>query len=117
MPKPLNHWLGGFLRPWDLGSPKKIVIFIYSALLGMLTHVIWDAFTHAGKLLFYSMIFASGLLLSIGIIYIKTHSVESLDLGSVVVTGIDALLLGILLSSLISRAWHKPKVILKEVQS
>lgn len=31
-------------------SPRllKIIVFLYSALFGMLTHVVWDSFTHAG---------------------------------------------------------------------
>ncbi|GAK42960.1 hypothetical protein TCA2_5454 [Paenibacillus sp. TCA20] len=33
-------------RTSNFGLPVKIIIFCYSALLGMLTHVVWDAFTH-----------------------------------------------------------------------
>lgn len=47
MPKPLNNWLGIFTKPWNLSSLKKVIVFAYSALLGMLSHVIWDSFTHA----------------------------------------------------------------------
>lgn len=35
-----------YQRISDFGLPAKMIIFCYSALLGMLTHVVWDAFTH-----------------------------------------------------------------------
>lgn len=49
LPRPLDNWYE-YLRqsksPWILKNLKSIFIFIYSSLLGMLTHVLWDAFTH-----------------------------------------------------------------------
>lgn len=33
---------------WGLQSWSRLLVFAYSALLGSLTHVIWDAFTHKG---------------------------------------------------------------------
>lgn len=33
-------------RKSNLSIPAKVIVFCYSALLGMLTHVVWDAFTH-----------------------------------------------------------------------
>lgn len=48
MPSPIDKWFSNFLyRSWNLSSIKKVLIFVYSALLGMLTNVIWDSFTHA----------------------------------------------------------------------
>lgn len=48
MPKPIDKLFSRFLyRPWNSGSIKKVLTFVYSALLGMLTHVVWDSFTHA----------------------------------------------------------------------
>jgi hypothetical protein len=174
MPKPLNNWLGVFIKPWNLNSLKKVIVFAYSALLGMFTHVIWDSFTHAEgffvklipylstkisfygytiflfkilqhsstivgmfiiliylymkrnlnskivaitsgkKLLFYLIIIISTLILIFSIIHIKAQSIGSIDIGSIVVIVIDSLFLGILLSSLISRFWHKPRAIIKD---
>lgn len=171
MPQPISNWLGTYIKPWNIGTLKKVIIFIYSALLGMLTHVIWDSFTHAEgvfvmlipflstkislfgytvflykilqhgstifgmliilvylyikrnpnskvttiplgkKLLFYSIIILTSLVLIFGIIYIKTLSVDLVNIGSLVVIAIDCLFLGTLLSSLISRLWYKPSVV------
>lgn len=45
-----NH-LPAFLQDFtsvkrESGIPLKVIVFCYSALFGMLTHVIWDSFTH-----------------------------------------------------------------------
>lgn len=31
---------------WRISSIRSLVVFIYSALIGMLTHLLWDSFTH-----------------------------------------------------------------------
>ncbi|MBF8983399.1 DUF4184 family protein [Lutibacter sp. B2] len=36
------------MESWGIHSIKELFIFIYSAIVGMLSHVIWDAFTHNG---------------------------------------------------------------------
>lgn len=33
-------------KVWKIRGFKELLIFIYSSLIGMLTHVFWDAFTH-----------------------------------------------------------------------
>lgn len=47
LPRPFDGWYG-YLRTEQFGlhSWKDGFVFIYSALLGMITHIIWDAFTH-----------------------------------------------------------------------
>ncbi|EPB9414049.1 DUF4184 family protein [Clostridium perfringens] len=47
LPRPLDNWYG-YLRTEQFGlhSWKEVIVFIYSALLGMITHVLWDGFTH-----------------------------------------------------------------------
>ncbi|MBA9025834.1 DUF4184 family protein [Peribacillus huizhouensis] len=35
-----------YTKKSDASQPLKIIVFCYSALFGMLTHVIWDSFTH-----------------------------------------------------------------------
>lgn len=47
MPSPIDRWFNHIAdKTWTLNSLSKFLIFIYSALFGMLTHVIWDSFTH-----------------------------------------------------------------------
>lgn len=51
--KTLHRHLPSFLQeaaPEKAPSTKslRIVVFVYSALFGMLTHVVWDSFTHLG---------------------------------------------------------------------
>ncbi len=49
IPKPISFWFSGVAeKNWNLASFQRIITFIYSALLGMLTHVVWDSFTHSG---------------------------------------------------------------------
>ncbi|MDZ4994531.1 DUF4184 family protein [Clostridium perfringens] len=47
LPRPFDGWYG-YLRTEQFGlhSWREGLVFIYSALLGMVTHIIWDAFTH-----------------------------------------------------------------------
>jgi len=48
LPHPLNNWYWYFAeRKWGLHNTWSLLIFIYSALLGMVTHVFWDSFTHS----------------------------------------------------------------------
>ncbi|AWZ47525.1 DUF4184 domain-containing protein [Clostridiaceae bacterium 14S0207] len=48
MPTPFDRWYIHYAyTPWSLNSIKEIFIFIYSTLLGMLTHIVWDSFTHS----------------------------------------------------------------------
>lgn len=52
MPKPLDDFLiKNCLLPynnWCLKSVRDFVVFSYSAIIGMVTHVLWDGFTHKG---------------------------------------------------------------------
>ncbi|WP_105616361.1 DUF4184 family protein [Vallitalea okinawensis] len=49
LPKSFSTKYSSFARQrWRIGSFKELVIFIYSALLGMATHILWDSFTHEG---------------------------------------------------------------------
>ncbi|WP_138207666.1 DUF4184 family protein [Haloimpatiens lingqiaonensis] len=44
---PLDQWYWYISeKRWNLNSIKKIIIFTYSCILGMITHVLWDGFTH-----------------------------------------------------------------------
>lgn len=43
----LPHFLqDSYTKKSDASQPLKRIVFCYSALFGMLTHVIWDSFTH-----------------------------------------------------------------------
>lgn len=33
---------------WSISSLRSFIVFVYSALIGMMTHVFWDGFTHKG---------------------------------------------------------------------
>lgn len=47
MPSPIDKWFNYIAnKTWTLNSVAKFIIFIYSALFGMVTHIIWDSFTH-----------------------------------------------------------------------
>jgi len=47
LPHQLSNLVSGYAqKEWNLNSLRKVAVFIYSALLGMLTHIIWDSFTH-----------------------------------------------------------------------
>ncbi|WP_168198225.1 DUF4184 family protein [Crassaminicella thermophila] len=49
LPKPLDSWYEYLMQSrskWELKDIKRIIIFIYSAFIGMFSHVFWDAFTH-----------------------------------------------------------------------
>ncbi|MCP4179510.1 MAG: DUF4184 family protein [bacterium] len=47
LPKPYNrYYLYMLNRKWKIKSIRHLLVFIYSALLGMFTHLFWDAFTH-----------------------------------------------------------------------
>ncbi len=49
LPKQVSKKLGGIYRDTiNLKSPIDYVVFIFSALFGMLTHIAWDGFTHKG---------------------------------------------------------------------
>lgn len=47
MPSPLDRWYSYMaLKSWHIRGFKEVIVFIYSSLLGMITHVLWDTFTH-----------------------------------------------------------------------
>ena len=47
MPKPFaGYYSYAIDERWGLYTWKEFFVFCYSALFGMLTHVVWDAFTH-----------------------------------------------------------------------
>ncbi|HEX9060624.1 MAG TPA: DUF4184 family protein [Clostridia bacterium] len=47
MPSPIDRWYSYMAhKDWRLRGFKGVIVFIYSSLLGMITHVLWDAFTH-----------------------------------------------------------------------
>lgn len=48
LPSPFNkYYINLVMNGWKLTSIKSLVIFIYSAFIGMATHIIWDSFTHS----------------------------------------------------------------------
>ncbi|NLD46038.1 MAG: DUF4184 family protein [Clostridiaceae bacterium] len=51
LPVPFDKWYEYLAaKDWKINSSKEMLIFIYSSLVGMFTHVFWDAFTHeSGK--------------------------------------------------------------------
>lgn len=49
LPNVLSHRLTPLLQAKNrLNSLRQLIVFSYSALLGMFTHVFWDSFTHDG---------------------------------------------------------------------
>ncbi|MCG7407243.1 DUF4184 family protein [Paenibacillus sp. ACRRX] len=47
LPEPISTWYRTHaVQTWGIHSLHSFIIFVYSALLGMATHVAWDAFTH-----------------------------------------------------------------------
>nr|MBS9408177.1 DUF4184 family protein [Streptococcus oralis] len=47
LPKPFAGYFAYAVdERWGLHTWKDFFVFCYSALFGMLTHVVWDAFTH-----------------------------------------------------------------------
>lgn len=47
LPSPLDDYYFYLVKDrFKITSLREIIIFIYSAILGMITHVIWDGFTH-----------------------------------------------------------------------
>jgi hypothetical protein len=49
LPKPIDRWFYHIaMGRWSIKSIKDLYIFIYSAIIGMFSHVLWDGFTHEG---------------------------------------------------------------------
>ncbi|WP_051188181.1 DUF4184 family protein [Brevibacillus thermoruber] len=49
LPAPFDRGLGyAAAKPWGIGSLRDGLVFSYSAVIGSLTHIVWDAFTHQG---------------------------------------------------------------------
>ncbi|WP_053955115.1 DUF4184 family protein [Inediibacterium massiliense] len=47
LPTPLDRWYSYIAyEKWRLSSINEYIIFVYSSLLGMISHVLWDGFTH-----------------------------------------------------------------------
>lgn len=47
MRSPVDKWYFQYAtNNWNLHCFKDIIIFIYSCLIGMISHVLWDSFTH-----------------------------------------------------------------------
>lgn len=47
MISPIDKWFYNYAySKWNLKSFKEIAIFVYSSLVGMISHVLWDSFTH-----------------------------------------------------------------------
>jgi hypothetical protein len=67
MPKSIGAWIGDAAdRHWDLKSIKKNIVFVYSALFGMVTHIAWDSFTHKDAIMVKAIPALSGNLLVFG---------------------------------------------------
>lgn len=46
-PKPLDSWFKTIAEQnWSINSISTLFIFIYSALIGIFSHILWDSFTH-----------------------------------------------------------------------
>lgn len=168
LPKPINQWMSPFAQAtWKMRSLREMVLFAGSALLGMITHVAWDSFTHSHglmvsllpflshkltafgftfylysllqhgssligllailhflyqkgnaqkkttiwvparhKLLYHILAVIISLSVTLGIMLIGSGSVDFRSPGSLVVTTIDGVFLGLLLTSFISRTWR-----------
>ncbi|MFC4075985.1 DUF4184 family protein [Salinithrix halophila] len=48
LPRPFSQWYRHSTNPpWKFSSVRKFFVLFYSSILGMFTHVLWDAFTHS----------------------------------------------------------------------
>lgn len=45
-PDPLRLRLTRYMRPFRFGGPRRFALIVASALIGIGTHIAWDAFTH-----------------------------------------------------------------------
>lgn len=51
LPTPLDNWFSYMTdTKFKINSIKSFVVFVYSALIGMSSHILWDAFTHKSGL-------------------------------------------------------------------
>lgn len=51
LPSPLSEWYYPYtLSNRRIPNPMEILAFLYSALIGITTHILWDGFTHANGL-------------------------------------------------------------------
>ncbi|MCT4618119.1 MAG: DUF4184 family protein [Marinisporobacter sp.] len=49
MPKPIDSWFYHMTTcRWAIKSIRDFFVFVYSAIIGMFSHVLWDGFTHNG---------------------------------------------------------------------
>ncbi|QXM07012.1 DUF4184 family protein [Crassaminicella indica] len=49
LPKPIDGWFYHIaVNSWSIKSVKGFFVFVYSAIIGMFSHVLWDGFTHDG---------------------------------------------------------------------
>lgn len=47
LPRPFNHWYYPYeIDKWNFHSWRRILVIIWSGLMGCYSHVIWDGFTH-----------------------------------------------------------------------
>ncbi|MCY6371486.1 DUF4184 family protein [Clostridium ganghwense] len=47
LPNPIDKWYYSFaVERWGIKSIRDFIVFTYSALIGMASHVFWDSFTH-----------------------------------------------------------------------
>lgn len=47
LPSPIDKWYYSFaVEKWEIKSIKDFIVFTYSVLIGMASHVFWDSFTH-----------------------------------------------------------------------
>lgn len=47
LPAPFDRWYAPFARQiWSIRSRKAFLLFFSSSIIGMITHVLWDHFTH-----------------------------------------------------------------------
>ncbi|MGG1661305.1 DUF4184 family protein [Brevibacillus sp. NRS-1366] len=75
----LPEWIGrglsaGDPSTWQLRSWKSMLVFLYSGLLGSLTHIAWDAFTHKGAF-FVNRVWLLQQHISLGVMDVPVYKI------------------------------------------
>lgn len=76
-----------YIKKPHAGKVMKLIVFVYSALLGMLTHVVWDAFTHSGGFMVRNIAFLNTTVTSFEIPIYKflQHGGTLIGLGAILI--------------------------------
>ncbi|HYE10882.1 MAG TPA: DUF4184 family protein [Patescibacteria group bacterium] len=75
LPSPLSEWYYPYtLTRWHITKLSRMLVFVYSSLIGTLTHIIWDGFTHSNAL-FVQKICILNQFFSVGVYKIPVYKI------------------------------------------